>query len=389
MSLLKFFKWDFGIAMAMGVVAFFYSMSHGGGAVSAGLNGLATYGILVLVEMVFSFDNAGVNAKYLKKFNPFWRKMFMTVGILVAVFGMRLVFPFVIVCISGHITPIEAIHLAMAEGDPHTPGTYGYILNTAHPSIAAFGGMFLMMLFLNFLFDHERESHWLKPIEGPLSNAGSFDSLAVLVSGLALLGATFGLAHHDERLTVLMAGFLGILTYVAVNGFATFMEGKQAKEDEFLENVNGTLAGKAAFSLFLFLEVLDASFSFDGVLGAFAITTDPVIIAMGLGVGALFVRSMTIYLVDHNSLDEIEYLEHGAHWAIGILATMLLVTLKFEIPDVVIGLAGIVVIVASIWQSLREAKHDAVHDDDHDEPAPGIFSSHPDHARHAHINEGA
>ena len=84
--------------------------------------------------------------------------------------------------------------------------------------------------------------------------------------------------------------------------------------------------GKAGFFLFLYLEVLDASFSFDGVIGAFAITTDPILIALGLGlIGAMFVRSLTVFLVRKGTLADYVYLEHGAHWAIGALAVILLV----------------------------------------------------------------
>ena len=84
------------------------------------------------------------------------------------------------------------------------------------------------------------------------------------------------------------------------------------------------LAGKAAFFMFLYLEVLDASFSFDGVIGAFAITNDIVLMALGLGIGAMYVRSLTVYLVRQGTLDDYVYLEHGAHYAIGALAVILL-----------------------------------------------------------------
>ena len=342
MALLKFFKYDFLITLAALVVAFLY----GGGAA------LTTAAILIVLEIVFSFDNAGVNAKYLEKLSPAWRKIFLTVGILIAVLGMRLLFPFAIVCIFGEIGPIDAWNLAMEKGDPSVEGTYGYILQHAHPMIASFGGMFLLMLFLNFLFDEEKDSHWLSWIEKPLAKAGHFDSMAILIAGLSLVGITEVFAPEHERYSVLLCGVAGILTYVATNGLATFMEDRQESKEEGLAHT-AMLTGKAAFSTFLFLEVLDASFSFDGVLGAFAITTDPIIIALGLGVGALFVRSMTIYLVEKGTLSEYEFLEHGAHWAIGVLAAMLLLTIKFDIPDAVIGLTGLVFIGASLISSKR------------------------------------
>lgn len=378
MSLVKHFKWDLLITVAAIVAAFLY----GGAAV------VPVTVMLIFLEIIFSFDNAAVNAKYLKKMNHAWRVMFLSVGIIIAVFGMRLVFPFVIVCLSGKVGPVEAWSLAMEKGDPHTAGTYGFILNSAHPTIAAFGGMFLLMLFLGFIFDAERDSTWLSWIEKPLIKAGHFDSMPVVTGGAALLAATQFLVPAEEKFSVLLSGVLGMLTFLLVNGLAAFMEAKNDAKQEALDAEDGMstgqallLSGQAAFSMFLFLEVLDASFSFDGVLGAFAVTQDPIIIAIGLGVGALYVRSMTVYLVDHDALDEIEYMEHGAHWAIGVLAGMLLLTLHFHIADWAIGLTGLVFVGASIIHSLRvKGREDDEHNEDHDEPAPGIYSSHPDHA---------
>lgn len=349
MELIKFFRADLVITALALVGAFFYD----------GMAGLVSAAILIVLEIVFSFDNAGVNAKYLAKMSHAWRRIFLTVGVLVAVFGMRLVFPFLIVCLAGNVGPIQAWNLAMEHGDPHTPGTYGYILESAHHTIASFGGMFLLMLFLTFLFEAGKDIHWLSVIEKPLSKAGHFDSMPVLVSGVLLVVASqwFGAEHH-EQYTILFSGLLGLLTFLATNGLATFMEARNEAQEESLAGV-AMLTGKAAFSMFLFLEVLDASFSFDGVLGAFAVTSDPIIIAIGLGVGALFVRSMTIYLVDKGTLQEFRYLDHGAHWAIGVLAIMLLATLKWDIPDAVIGLSGIVFISGSIISSRRANKAEA------------------------------
>ena len=382
MHTLRHFTWDLVVMLAALAVAFVY---QGWGAVW-----LAA--ILIVVEIVFSFDNAAVNAKYLARLNDAWQRIFLTVGVLVAVVGMRLVFPFVIVCLTGSVSPGEAIRLALEKGDPDTAGTYGYILNQAHPAIAAFGGIFLLMLFLDFLFDTERDSTWLSWIEKPLLRVGRLDQLSVIVAAALLLVASQVLVHGEEKATVLFAGLLGLVTYLAVNGLASVMEDKEAEKAEALRSSGAddgpgigaqvALAGKAAFSLFVFLEVLDASFSFDGVIGAFAITPDPVIIALGLGVGALFVRSMTVYLVRQGTLAEYRFLEHGAHWAIGALAVLLVVTLRVEIPDVVVGLVGIAFIVAAILTSVsanrrEEAELAAIADSTGpDDAAPGIFASH-------------
>lgn len=357
----KAFRIDAAITVGALVVAFLYG----------GERAAAVAAILILVEIVFSFDNAAVNAKYLTKLSAFWQRMFLTVGVLIAVFGMRLIFPFVVVCLTGGVSPSEAIQLALAQGDPSVPGTYGYVLMAAHPAIAAFGGTFLLMIFLDFLFDAERDSWWLSWIERPLTRVGHLDTLTVLLAIIALLISAGLLADSQHSQVVLTSGMWGLATYIAVSGLASVMEEREAKKLTELDAQSATgrgpvggLVGRAAFSLFIFLEVLDASFSFDGVIGAFAITPDPLIIAIGLGVGAMYVRSMTVYLVRQGTLAEYRYLEHGAHWAIGALAVMLMLTLRWHIPDVAIGLIGITFIGAAWFSSVRANRTDAAAGDD-------------------------
>ena len=364
MQALKHFRIDFLITVAVLAVAFLYN----------NWTGVGLTAILIVVEIVFSFDNAAVNAKYLDRLNHFWQNIFLTVGVLVAVFGMRLVFPFVIVCLSGSISPWRALHLALEKGDPHTPGTYGYILTEAHPAIAAFGGMFLLLLFLDFMFDEDREISWLTWIERPLQKLGKLDVLSVVIAGLFLLVASETLVHqthvHTEtqmRSIVLFSGLLGIIGYLAVSGLSTMMEDREAAKDHEFEEADAhastgqkvLLAGKAALSMFLFLEVLDATFSFDGVIGAFAITPDRIIIMMGLGVGAMYVRSMTIYLVRQGTLAEYRFLENGAHWAIGALAVMLVISIRYDLGEFVIGGVGIAFILAAWASSVLANKREA------------------------------
>ena len=114
---------------------------------------------------------------------------------------------------------------------------------------------------------------------------------------------------------------------------------------------------KAGLGGFIYLEVLDASFSFDGVIGAFAITSDVVIIMLGLAIGAMFVRSMTIYLVEKGTLDAYIFLEHGAHYAIGALAFIMLASgTGVHVPEVVTGLIGVAFIVWAVIASIQYSK---------------------------------
>jgi hypothetical protein len=345
---LRTFAGSFGVTVVALVAAFFYG----------GPSALVLAAILGVLEVSLSFDNAVVNATVLRTLSEFWRKIFLTVGVLIAVFGMRLIFPILIVSATAGLSPWRVVDLAMQAGDPDTPGTYGYLLHEAHPAIAAFGGAFLLLLFLDFVFE-ERDLTWLTWLERPLAKLGKLDQLSVVVTLVLIIGAAYGLAPDDQVATVLVSGVLGTITYILVNGLSSFFEAHEEEREEAEEKAAGQAAGeivlkvgKAAFASFLYLEVLDASFSFDGVVGAFAITSDPIIIALGLGIGAMFIRSLTVYLVKKGTLDDYVYLEHGALWAIGALALILLITIRYEVPEVVTGLIGVAFIMAAFLSSI-------------------------------------
>ena len=359
--ILRIFGASFAVTVVSLVVAFLYG----------GPQALFLCVILGILEVSLSFDNAVINATVLQRMSEFWQKIFLTVGILIAVFGMRLVFPLVIVWAASGLGPIEALDLALnppADGAAYFPDgspSYETLITDAHPQIAAFGGMFLLMLFLHFIFE-EREIHWLQWIERPLARAGKLDQLEVVVASALLLITATVIAPDDKVSTVMIAGVLGMITYIAVNGLGEmFHIPEEGEEPSGGPSGLAKATGKAGFFLFLYLEVLDASFSFDGVIGAFAITSDPIIIALGLGfIGAMFVRSITIFLVRKGTLSEYVYLEHGAHWAIGALALILLYSIGTHVPEVITGLVGIALIGAafasSIYRNRKEKAREAL-----------------------------
>ncbi|WP_019877295.1 DUF475 domain-containing protein [Sporichthya polymorpha] len=358
--ILKTFGWSFGIT-ALGLAA---------GLLYGGIEGLLLVAILSILEISLSFDNAVVNAKILERMSHFWQRMFLTVGVLIAVFGMRLVFPLLIVGVTAHLGPIEAIDLALEKGDLHEPGSYAYLLDEAHPLVASFGGMFLLMLFLDFLFDTERPNHWLTYIERPLARAGILPTASIILALTSLALAAEYLA--DDPGEVLISGVLGLITYLLVDGLGRLFESQGVAEDVLSEDSDEALrtvpvtrsgpsgtakaTGKAGFFLFLYVNVLDASFSFDGVLGAFAITQDPIIIALGLGIGALYIRSFTVFLVRRGTLGDYIYLEHGAMWAIGALAVILLLTISIHVDELITGGIGLLFVLGGIASSVAHNK---------------------------------
>lgn len=314
-----------------------------------GLTGLFLVLTLVALEVSLSFDNAIVNARILKKMSEGWQRMFLTVGILIAVFGVRIVLPIVLVATAIGGSFGSVLDLALNH-----PEEYGHKLHDAHPMIAAFGGTFLMMIFLDYFFE-SRVVKWWSWFERKMQTFGTLKNVSPMIAVAALLGGS-RLVPQDDQQTVLMAGLVGLLIYLVIHS----IDNALAKSG-IQKNIGAASATfKAGLIGFIYLEVIDASFSLDGVIGAFAITNQILLIGIGLGIGALYVRTITVHMLHRGVLDAYRYIEHGAHYAIGVLATIMLVSLKYEIPEVITGLAGLTIILASLAHSIIANKRQRI-----------------------------
>lgn len=344
LRMMKYFKGSIWLSLVGAVCAFgvghFYS-----GTISGGLSALFLATVLSVLEVSLSFDNAVVNAIVLKKMTPLWQHRFLTWGIAIAVFGMRLVFPLALVGVMAHINPIDALVLAATK-----PDQYAQIMISAHVPIAAYGGAFLMMVALKYFFDEAKEVHWLAFIEKPIAKLGRVEAVSIGITIITLYFCS-QMQKPEEVMTFLTSGLWGLITYIVVDGIGAFLHSPDETKELDLN--------KASMGMFLYLEVLDASFSFDGVVGAFAITNNLFIIMIGLGIGAMFVRSLTIMLVEKGTLSEFRYLEHGAFYAIGILAIIMFANTIFHIPEVITGLIGAAFIGLSLWSSISYNKKHA------------------------------
>lgn len=316
------------------------------------LEAIGIAAILGVMEVSLSFDNAVLNASVLKNWNTYWQSLFLGVGIIIAVFGMRLLFPLLIVSRAADLGLFEVWQLAL-----HDPQAYSTHLSSHHAEVAAFGGMFLLLVFLDFLFDHDRERHWLGRIEKKLGALGKLPSVSLLMALGALL-ASLTMVADAQKLVLLLSGLWGVLIYIGIKVLSNVLESSESAGSSPAGQA-GELVKRGGIGAFLYLEVLDASFSLDGVVGAFAITTDVVIIMLGLAIGAIFVRSITVYLVRQDTLDDFVYLEHGAHYAIGVLALIMLASIKYHVPELFTGLAGVAFIVASLYSSIRHKNRPA------------------------------
>ncbi|MEM8977930.1 MAG: DUF475 domain-containing protein [Pseudomonadota bacterium] len=295
--------------------------------------------VLAALEISLSFDNAIVNANKLEDMTPVWRQRFLTWGILIAVFGMRIVFPLAIVAIFAWVNPFEAMRLALAE-----PEEYSRIISHAHGPISAFGGTFLMMVSLSFFSDQDKDIDWVRSVERAVRRCGAirgFEIFLVLIVVVLFCGAL----PEEEQGIFLYSAVMGLLTFLAVDGLGTFLDESSKKASAI-----GASGGLGAF---LYLEVLDASFSFDGVIGAFALTSNILLIAIGLGVGAMYVRSMTIMLVEKGTLQEFRFLEHGAFYSIFALSIIMFTQSLFHVPELLTGTIGIALIGGALYSSIR------------------------------------
>ena len=299
--------------------------------------------ILGVLEVSLSFDNAVVNASVLKDMDEKWQRYFLTWGILIAVFGMRLVFPILIVAVTAGLGPTEVIKMALSN-----PDSYAHHLETSHVQVAAFGGMFLLLIFLSFIFDETKTLHWLGRFEEKLAAIGKLQSVEIIIALSSLLVAQMFLSVENQ-VGALIYGVSGVVLFVVVDSLSSLLNPQSAKAVK-----RGGAMG------FIYLEILDASFSFDGVLGAFAITNDIVIIMLGLAIGAMYVRSMTVFLVSKGTLEEYAFLEHGAHYAIGALAIIMLITMTVDIPELVTGGIGATLIGLSLISSILHKRERAV-----------------------------
>ncbi|ONG38928.1 hypothetical protein BKE30_10625 [Alkanindiges hydrocarboniclasticus] len=353
---MKHFRFSIVFTIICLALSAWWGFTHGPEAgIKTMLSALLITGILAVMEVSLSFDNAVVNASVLRNWNEFWKKLFLTVGILVAVFGMRLLFPLLIVGVTADMGMVEVAQLAL-----NNPTEYSAKLMQHHAEIAAFGGMFLLLVFLNFLFDDEKDTHWFHWLESRLANLANIPAMSVFIALIALL-IMVSAVEGDTKLVVTLAGIWGIVVYVGVKALGHLLEGNSDDDEETAKpgGASGTIV-KAGIGGFLYLEVLDASFSFDGVIGAFAITSDVVIIMLGLAIGAMFVRSMTIYLVEKGTLEAYVYLEHGAHYAIGALAAIMLFSgTGVHVPELLTGLIGVAFIVWAVMSSIAYSKRQA------------------------------
>ena len=306
-----------------------------------GLLAFFTAILLVVLEVTLSFDNAVVNAKVLERMSPLWQRRFLTWGILISVIFTRAVLPILIVAASVALSPFAVAKIAALD-----PLRYAELLEGAEHIIASFGGIFLTMVGLKYFFDEGKSVHWIYLIERRFAGWGSVEAIEIAI-GLGILSLV-ALIVPLHSLSILFAGIVAIVLFIIVQGVASSF------------SVSTSDVATAGTALFVYLNILDAAFSLDSVVGAFAISTQLPIIIIGLGIGAYVVRALTVYMVHSGVLSNLTYIEHGAHWAILGLAAAMIANLFIDIPEPVMGLIGLLFIGGAYISSIRSVSHKKV-----------------------------
>lgn len=299
--------------------------------------------VLAAVEIAVSFDNAVVNATKLHLMNKFWRTAFLTVGILVAVIGMRFFLPLLIVAILGDTSIGGAYTMATTD-----PDRFSTVLSESASQIHGFGGAFLMMVGLQFFLDHEKDHHWIPILEKPLAHFDKFIKMGKVegIEAIIVLGISGWIWSLTDDLAFFIASAFGVITFIVVDAIKSLLE----ELDSWLATSSIKILS-GGLGTFLYLECLDSAFSGDGVIAAFAISKDIFVIATGLGIGALFVRSMTIMLDETGTLKALKYMENGAFFAILALAGSMFAGAFVHLPEWSIALASILCIGGAAFHS--------------------------------------
>jgi uncharacterized protein len=286
---------------------------------------------LIVFEVVNSVDNAIVNASVLKTMSMLWRKRFLLIGIVTSVFLVRFILPLIIVWVS--VPTISASDMFLAfTGQSQIAAT---AIENQKPLILMFGGVFLLYLYFHWLIVENKEPLFIAPVLKEKIGVWFF-----AFTGIMLLVVMY-FARFNSML--MLAACVGSVTFFILHGLK-----QTAEENE--RNIIKAASSMSDVSKFIYLEVLDMTFSFDGVIGAFAFTTNLILILIGIGIGALVVREFTIKGIE--VIAKYRYLKNGALTSIGFLGLfMVLESFGVDLPSYLPMVITFALVGFALWWS--------------------------------------
>lgn len=272
---------------------------------------LLTIGGLTLFEIITSVDNAVINAEVLSTMQEKARKWFLFWGLLFAVFIIRGLLPWAIVWASiPSLGPIGAL-TATFSSDPRVLEA----VDSSAPILLVAGGVFLLFLFFHWIF--------IEPKHYGLKGERFFHKQSVwFYAVVSILLSVIVWYALKENPFMAFGAVVGSTAFFITHGFK---QNAEQEERSLMEK------GRSDLSKIFYLEVIDATFSIDGVLGAFAFTLSVPLILLGNGIGAIVLRQLTVGNIDR--IKRYKYLKNGAMYSILVLgAVMVLDSFGFHIP---------------------------------------------------------
>lgn len=284
---------------------------------------------LIVFEVVNSIDNAIVNAGILQTMGALWKKRFLLIGILTSVFLVRFLLPLFIVWVSVPNISLVDLFSSFVGGSNLTANA----INAQKPVILMFGGVFLLYLYLHWLFLEKKEPLFIERFLKAKHGVWFFGFAAVILVVVMFLARS--------NAVMMLAAAIGSATFFLLYGLRQTAESGEGANPE-----------KSDYSKFVYLEVLDAAFSFDGVVGSFAFTINLFLIFIGIGIGAVVVRQLTVKGINH--VVKYRYLKNGALTSVGFLGLFMVIEgfgfgLPFDVPIVV----TLLLVGVSFWQSKK------------------------------------
>jgi hypothetical protein len=290
---------------------------------------------LIVFEIVSSVDNAIVNASVLKTLPRKFQKFFLLWGMLIAVFLVRGMLPFLIVWMVNPALSITEVFSFVFSGDPRV---LEYV-EKSKPILLLGGGVYLFLVSLSWLFLEEKKYAFL--VEHFIHRRSAW---FYAVSSITLTFIIYFALKIDPMLA--FSATIGSTAFFITDGF------KKNAEEKEKQLLTGNMS---AWSKIMYLEVLDASFSLDGVIGAFAFTVSVPLILIGNGIGALVVREFTIRGMDF--ITKFAYLKNGAMYSIGFLGyIMILESFGRHYPFWFAPLNTILLLTIFLYLSFRELR---------------------------------
>jgi uncharacterized protein len=289
---------------------------------------------LILFEIVSSIDNAVINAEILKDLGAKARRWFLTWGLLLAVFLVRGLLPFVIVWLANpEIGFWNVVQLSFTD-----PIRSHELIEQGAPLLLIGGGIFLVFLFLNWLFQEE------KSFGLPHEKFFQRQSMWFYAATSIILVVVLYFAENKQP-HLSLAAALGSTVFFIIHGLN---EKAEEAEQQLMHNKKGKTSDWTKLAL---LMVIDAVFSIDGVVGAFAFTTSVPLILVGNGIGALVVRQITIGNIER--IRSLKLLKNGAMYSIGILGSiMILDAFKIHVPEWIAPVSTVALVGYFYWKSI-------------------------------------